>query len=72
MNEIEYGLACTLAEHKLDMGRLRAENATLRAWIKWALGEGPDPEGKWFGEHPAPPLEARYWWRKHLRLALKE
>ena len=51
--------------------RLRAENAKLKVWIKWALGEETSPEGKWFDEYDRP-LEAPYWWRKYLRLALKD
>ena len=35
MNEIEFDLACDLAEHKLDMGRLRAENAKLRELVSF-------------------------------------
>ena len=50
---------------------LSNENARLRAAIKWALGEAPDENGKWFGED-RPALEARYWWRTQLRAALNQ
>lgn len=38
----------------------------MRAAIRWALGEAPDSNGKWFGD-AVPPLEAKYWWRTTLR-----
>lgn len=40
----------------------------LRAAIRWALGEAPDADGKWFGDSPhSVDVPKRYWWRKHLR-----
>jgi hypothetical protein len=30
--------------------------------VKWLLGEGPDDEGHWFGDAPAPRVGA-FWWR---------
>lgn len=37
----------------------------LRAAIWWALGEGPDMDGRWFGEPY--PIAKPYWWRATLR-----
>ena len=43
-----------------------AENDQLRKGIKWALGEGPAPDGTWFGD--CKPDDAKpYWWRTQLR-----
>lgn len=44
----------------------QAENERLWRAIRWALGEGPDVDGTWFGDF-RPPLEAKYWWRQNLR-----
>lgn len=50
---------------------LRTENDQLRMAIRWALGEAPDADGKWFGEHmPEQKVGKRHrpwWWRKPLR-----
>ena len=42
MNESEYDLACDLAEHKLDMNRLRAENAKLRKALERLIKDYED------------------------------
>jgi hypothetical protein len=43
-----------------------AEIEQLRAAIRWALGEEPDADGKWFGE-TYDEERKRYGWRSHLR-----
>ena len=53
-------------EEELDPhGECRAEIKRLRAAIRWALGEAPSSDGKWFGEHKG--RSKPYWWRTHLR-----
>jgi MoxR-like ATPase len=47
-----------------------AEIERMRAAIRWALGEGTDECGLWFGESVDDAIEANrrpYWWRRHLR-----
>ncbi len=45
---------------------MKAEVERLRAAIRWALGEEPDSNGKWFGE-TYDEARARYGWRTNLR-----
>lgn len=54
-----------------DAMEFAAENKRLWAAIIWVLGEGPDSDGLWFGQHPEPPMRAKYWWRKRLRELVK-
>lgn len=58
-----------IARQELDA--MKAEIARSRTAILWALGEGPDSDGKWFGDripNIGLGLVLRpYWWRKHLR-----
>lgn len=44
-----------------------AEIERLTAAIRWALGEIPNAEGKWFGYQQSE--IGRYWWRAPLRAA---
>lgn len=61
--------------HDLQCRCLEAadEIERLRAAIAWALGEGPDSNGKWFEPDTDEPRRtdgnpiARYWWRGNLR-----
>lgn len=40
----------------------------LEAAVRWALGEAPDTDGKWFGDNPhSKDMPKRFWWRTHLR-----
>jgi hypothetical protein len=42
----------------------------LRAALHWALGDGPDADGKWFGEVDIPMFRGKpapFGWRRHLR-----
>lgn len=53
-----------------DLDAAANEIKRLRTAIKWALGEGPDENGMWFGDSKADLFEgtkSRYWWRKHLK-----
>lgn len=45
---------------------MTAEIERLRAAIRWALGDEPDANGKWFGE-TYDEERARYGWRRNLR-----
>ena len=44
-----------------------AEIARLRGAIRWALGEVPDADGKWFGEDNPSRRKYPFWWRRNLR-----
>lgn len=53
-----------------ELKKMEAERDRLLVAIRWALGESPDSDGKWFSEERNdrdPGQGRRYWWRSHLR-----
>jgi len=69
---VTYGEMKAAESLNLDqMRELRAEIARLTAALRWALGEAPDADGKWFGEVMPEQKDGErlppWWWRKPLR-----
>lgn len=58
------GFGCA---HERDLVEARAEIERLQVAVRWALGEAPDADGRWFGELQEDERRKPYWWRTHLR-----
>ncbi len=63
-----------------DFARLAAEKEKVRgeaitiplAAYVWLMGEGPDPAGFWFGDHPDDQTpKGEFWWRKNFRTMIE-
>lgn len=67
---LDYGRTLDVGATEKAFAELDAEMRRLRAALHWALGDGPDADGKWFGDVEAPMFRgnpAPFGWRRHLR-----